>query len=151
MAATNTGGNPWYQSQIGSAFNPQAPYSQDQIQQNVNRSVASEQRSNSMPALLKQFNNPSSGFSLSPANASRATGPLANSISNVNSMRAGIPLQYGAQNAQSMLGQQNAQEGSALQTAGLYGQQQNQQFGQGIQGLQSGSQLLQMLGFGGLM
>ncbi len=139
---------PWFQANVTTPFSPTAPYSQDQIQQSTNRMVAGQQRSNSMPALLKQFQ-PTSGFSMSPATAWRATNALAGSNANVNSIKAMNPLSMNQQNAQSMLGQQTAQEQNALQLAGLYGQQQDMNFNQGMQGLQTGSQLLQMLGFGG--
>lgn len=146
VSSPNTG---WPQANVTSGITPMSPYSQNQTQHSVNQQVASNQRTNNMPALMKQLYSPSSGFSMGPANFASAAGPLSQAFAKNNQIKAMQPLQDYTQNAQSLLSGQQARESDALQSAQQFGQMQNMGWQQGLQNLQGTQALLSALYGGG--
>jgi len=146
---SNIFGNAFQPANVSTSITPRQPFDSNSTQHSVNQSVASNQRSNSLPAIMKQLYSPSSGFSMGPANMAQAAGPLSQSYAQNNSIRAMQPLSDYSQNAQMLLGGQQARENEGLGLASLYGNMQDVGFSQGMNNAQNGLGLLQALGIFG--
>ncbi len=146
---SNIFGNAFQPSNVQTSINPRQPFTPQMTQQYTNQQVASNQRTNSLPAIMKQLYSPSSGFSMGPANLAQAAGPLSQSYAQNNQIRAMQPLSDASQNAQMLLGGQQARENEGLGLANLYGNMQDVGFNQNMNTAQNGLGFLQALGIFG--